>query len=133
MIRPGGVTDKEWGKLRAQLVWEYAKTVPLKKVKLNNRGKVNRDQTLVHVLNVGKNAKYHEGVKAALAYLDDRLEKVSRTKRGVDHKTEGAKALMPEIQELANQADALKVEVNATRQQYQIEEWFLGAGRILRP
>lgn len=133
MARPKGVTDREWGELRAQLVWEYAKTVSLKEVKLNNRGKVNRDHTLVHVLKVGKNAKYHDGVKAALAYLDDRLRDIPRTKRSIDHKTKSLESLNPNIQELANQKSALRAEDKVLKQQRQIEEWFLGTGRILRP
>lgn len=135
MKRPKGVTDQEWGNLRAQLVWAYAKTVSLKKVKLNSWDKVNRDHTLVHVLKVGKNAKYHEGVKEALDYLDGRIGKVpgGNLKKGNDYKVEDFKALERKVHELENQNAALKAEVKVLKQQCQIEEWFLGNGRILRP
>lgn len=135
MERPKGVTDREWGELRSQLVWKYAKTVPLKKVKLNNWGKVNRDHTLVHVLKIGKNAKYHEGVKEALDYLDDRIGKVpgKNFKSCSDYKTKDVKTLERKVHELESQNAGLKVEIKVLKQQCQIKEWFLGNGRMLRP
>jgi len=135
MARPKGVTDREWGELRAKLVRKYVKTVPLKEVKLNNRGKVNRDHTLVYVLKVGKNAKYHDRVKAALDYLDDRLSKVpgKNFKKGIEYKMDGVKALKRQVHDPENQNVVLKAEVKVLKQQCQIEEWFLGNGRILRP